>query len=137
MPLFRTNPFPRSAPRLTDTHATPHFATVSKTYRRLIHRHPFAAFGLPFMLTIVSGSFFLTPATAVRYERFDRKTHMLDREEALGLDKRRQEGKKKGGFKERDIREEYWKLAGQADRLDSWEPVRVKRLPGEMDGTFD
>ena len=72
-----------------------------------------------------------------RYERFDRKTHILDRNETLGLEKKREENRLKGGFKQRDIREEYWKLAGQSDKLDNWEPVRVKRLEGEMDGTFD
>lgn len=42
-------------------------------------------FGLPFVGTMVAGSFFLTPATAVRYEKHDRKTHMLDTQTALGL----------------------------------------------------
>lgn len=29
------------------------------------------------------------------------------------------------------------KLAGNAEKLDDWEPVRVPRKPGEPDGTFD
>lgn len=58
------------------------------------------------MMTIVAGSFFLTPATAIRYERFDRKTHMLDREEALGLGRVKDGAKKRG--RSVDIREEYF-----------------------------
>lgn len=88
---------------------------------------------------MVMGSFFLTPATAVRYERFDRKTHMLDRDEALGLNRVRDAGKMRGlkGGSRGDIREEYWRLAGKGADLDDWEPKRVERLPGEPDGTFD
>lgn len=29
------------------------------------------------------------------------------------------------------------RLAGMGDKLDDYEPVRVKRLAGEPDGTFD
>lgn len=134
MPIFRSQPFPRTAPQLTETASPLHLATVSRAYRRLLAHHPFLVFGLPFIVAIVAGSFVLTPATAIRYEKFDRKTHIVDREEALGQPRR--EGRKKGGFKDKDIREEYWKLAGQADKVDDWEPVRVKRMEGEMDGTF-
>ena len=42
-------------------------------YRAALARHPFALFGLPFIATMVLGSFFLTPATALRYERHDKK----------------------------------------------------------------
>ena len=135
MPGFGQNFFPRAAPGLQETSV--HFATVSKRYRRFLAQYPFLSFGLPFIVTIVAGSFFLTPATAVRYERYDRKTHMLDKDEVKGLEKKKDERRLKGNFKQRDIREEYWKLAGQSDKLDKWEPVRVKRLEGEMDGTFD
>ena len=143
MPLFGRNPFPRSAPRLRDSSspANTHFLTISSAYRRHLASHPFLLFGLPFIITIVAGSFFLTPATAVRYERFDRKTHMLDRGEVSALEgqakEKREENRLKGSFRDRDIREEYWKLAGRADKLDDWEPVRVKRLEGEMDGVFE
>ncbi|KAL9058337.1 MAG: hypothetical protein Q9162_001792 [Coniocarpon cinnabarinum] len=139
MPLFGRNPFPRSAPALTDTQPATLtiFNKLAILYRRHLAKHPFALFGLPFVFTIVSGSFFLTPATAVRYERFDRKTHMLDKSEVEDLEKQKKREKLRGGFKQRDIREEYYKLAGQSDRLDTWEPVRVKRLEGEPDGVFD
>ena len=62
---------------------------------------------------------------------------MLDKDEVLSLEDRKRKEKLRGGFKERDIREEYFKLAGQSEKLDEWEPVRVKRLEGEMDGVFD
>ena len=108
-------------------------------------------------MTMLAGSFFLTPATAVRYEKYDRKTHTVEREEAMGAGARqnddlkklsdsskddekiaKKEAAKKGGkFKNKDIREEYWKLAGKGDKLDDWEPIRVERKPGEPDGTFD
>jgi hypothetical protein len=43
------------------------------------------------MATIVAGSFMLTPATALRYERYDRKNQQITQEEAMGL---RQERRK-------------------------------------------
>lgn len=48
---------------------------------------------------MVLGSFFLTPATALRYEKHDRKVRQLSNEEALGI--------RKGGRKV-DMREEYY-----------------------------
>lgn len=131
-----------------------YWASLAARYRRLLHTRPFLSFGLPFVAAIVSGSFLLTPATAIRYEKFDRKTHSLDREEAMGLGfrnlgqpaksegqgeggaEKKQEKKAGGKFLNKDIREEYWKLAG-GDKIDDYEPKRVKRRPGELDGTFD
>ena len=92
------------------------------------------------MLTMLAGSFFLTPATAVRYERYDRKVHMLDKDQALGLGRVRgaaQDRVKGRGGGKGDIREEYWRLSGREQDLDNWEVKRVERLPGEPDGTFD
>ncbi|GAB1729613.1 Cytochrome c oxidase assembly protein cox16 [Hortaea werneckii] len=94
-------------------------------YRAALARHPFALFGLPFIATMVLGSFFLTPATALRYERHDKKIKQLSETEALGI------GKDKRKI---DLREEYYKLA--AKDLDNWEQKRVKRLPGEHDGVL-
>lgn len=68
-------------------------------YRAVMARHPFLMFGLPFMAVIIGGSFVLTPATAIRYERQDRKVRQLSRDEELGLGKT---GRKV------DIREEYY-----------------------------
>lgn len=74
-------------------------------YRAALAKHPFVLFGLPFLATMVLGSFFLTPATALRFERHDRKTRQLTREEEMGV-----LGKEKRKF---DMREEYYvRLAG-------------------------
>ncbi|KAI0967853.1 cytochrome c oxidase assembly protein COX16-domain-containing protein [Xylaria arbuscula] len=98
-------------------------STFAAKYRALMAKHPFFLFGLPFMSIIVAGSFILTPATAVRYERHDRKVRQLTRDEELGVGKA---GRKV------NMKEEYYRLA--AKDLDDWEQKRVKRLPGENDG---
>ncbi|KAK4102963.1 hypothetical protein N658DRAFT_505981 [Parathielavia hyrcaniae] len=92
-------------------------------YRALMAKHPFLLFGLPFMSVIVGASFVLTPATAIRYERHDRKVRQMTRDEELGVGRA---GRKV------DIREEYYRLA--AKDVDNWEQKRVKRLKGESDG---
>ena len=124
--------------------------TWGARYRSAMAKHPFLLFGLPFLTVIIGGSFVLTPATAVRYERYDRKVRQMTREEELGIGK---SGRKV------DIREEYyvclsfgaeplldiWLASGRANTsdqrlaykdLDNWEQKRVKRLPGEPDGTL-
>lgn len=53
---------------------------------------------------MVAGSFFLTPATAVRYERHDRRVRQVSKEEELGIGKDRRKV---------DINEEYYRLAGK------------------------
>lgn len=68
-------------------------------YRALLAKHPFALFGLPFIATMVLGSFFLTPATAIRYEKHDRKVKQLTKEEELGIGKDR---------RRIDLKEEYY-----------------------------
>lgn len=98
---------------------------IAARYRAALARHPFILFGLPFIATMLLGSFFLTPATALRYERYDRKVRQMTKEEELGI------GKDKRKI---DLREEYYKLA--AKDLDNWEQKRVKRLPGEHDGVI-
>ncbi|KAI0397668.1 cytochrome c oxidase assembly protein COX16-domain-containing protein [Xylariaceae sp. FL0594] len=92
-------------------------------YRAMMAKHPFLLFGLPFVSVIVAGSFILTPATAVRYERHDRKVRQLTRDEELGMGQNRRKV---------DLKDEYYRLA--AKDLDDWEQRRVKRLPGETDG---
>ncbi|KAI9885333.1 MAG: Cytochrome oxidase assembly [Watsoniomyces obsoletus] len=101
--------------------------TIGARYRRQLHRHPFLLFGLPFLATIVGASFLVTPFTAMRYERHDRKVRRMTREEELSLGKG--VGKRKV-----DVKEEYYRLA--AKDLDDWEQRRVKRLPGEPDGVL-
>lgn len=51
------------------------------------------------MAVMVAGSFVLTPATAVRYERHDRKVRQLTKEEELGVRK---------AARKVDMREEYY-----------------------------
>jgi cytochrome c oxidase assembly protein subunit 16 len=72
---------------------------LGAVYRRYLSKHPFLLFGLPFIGTIVAGSFFLTPATALRYEKHDRKVKRLSQEEAMGLGKDR---------RRIDLNEEYY-----------------------------
>jgi len=96
---------------------------------------------------MVAGSFFLTPATAVRYEKHDRKVKRMSKEDELGIGK---------SIRKVDMKEEYYvchvgvhnflqpnerlltcsmqRLA--AKDLDDWEQKRVKRLPGEPDGVI-
>lgn len=73
--------------------------TFAARYRAALAKHPFLLFGLPFMAIIVGGSFVLTPATAIRFERHDRKVRQMTREEELGVGK---SGRKV------DMREEYY-----------------------------
>lgn len=63
--------------------------SIAARYRVALQKHPFAAFGLPFLLTMVAGSFFLTPATALRYEKHDRKVRQMSKEEELGIGRER------------------------------------------------
>jgi len=68
-------------------------------YRALMAKHPFLMFGLPFMSVIVAGSFVLTPAAAIRYEKHDRRVRQMTKEEELGLNK---------GARKVDMKEEYY-----------------------------
>jgi cytochrome c oxidase assembly protein subunit 16 len=97
-PAFSSKPFKAStvASKATD---------FSSRYRAGLTRHPFLLFGLPFIATMVAGSFFLTPATAMRYERHDHKIKTMLQEDALGLKKERRKF---------DIREEYFVCSSEA-----------------------
>lgn len=79
--------------------------TIAARYRTALAKRPFLLFGLPFMTIIVAGSFVLTPATAIRYERHDRKVRQMTKEEELGVGKT---GRKV------DIRDEYY-VSGRED----------------------
>lgn len=68
-------------------------------YRVLMSKHPFLTFGLPFVAVVVAGSFVLTPATAIRYERHDRKVRQMTREEELGI---------RRGARRVDMKDEYY-----------------------------
>jgi len=89
MPVFQRNKFPSKA----------NSNTFAARYRAMMAKHPFALFGLPFLAVIVGGSFVLTPATAIRYERHDRRVRQLTREEELNVGK---------GGRKVDMREEYY-----------------------------
>ncbi|KAI1662882.1 cytochrome c oxidase assembly protein COX16-domain-containing protein [Daldinia decipiens] len=99
--------------------------TFAAKYRAMMAKHPFLLFGLPFMSVIVAGSFVLTPATAVRYEKHDRRVRQMTREEELGVGRT---GRRV------NMKDEYYRLA--AKDIDNWEQKRVKRLPGEHDGVI-
>ena len=73
--------------------------TIGARYRAQLQKHPFALFGLPFIVTMVAGSFFLTPAAAIRYERHDKKVRRMTREEELDLGSNRRQV---------DMKEEYY-----------------------------
>lgn len=77
-------------------------------YRQLIRKRPFLAFGLPFILVVVAGSFVLTPATAIRYEKYDRKVRQMTKDEELNV---------RRAARKVDMKDEYyvssWWLVGQ------------------------
>ncbi|KAK5939528.1 Cytochrome oxidase assembly [Knufia obscura] len=115
---------------------------VSNFYRKQVAKRPFVMFGLPFISVMVAASFLLTPATALRYERHDRKHREVSQNEAMELGlkggvagggplsynpRRRVIGE--GGTTQRD---EYYRL--MAKDLDNWEQKRVERWKGEPDG---
>lgn len=74
-------------------------SSIPAKYRAALAKHPFMLFGLPFIGTMVLGSFFLTPATAIRYEKHDRKVRQLSKEEELGIGKDR---------RRIDLKDEYY-----------------------------
>lgn len=74
-------------------------STAASRYRAALAKRPFLLFGFPFIATMVLGSFFLTPATAIRYEKHDRKVRQLSKEEELGIGKDR---------RRIDLKEEYY-----------------------------
>ncbi|KAG5972067.1 Cytochrome oxidase assembly [Claviceps cyperi] len=115
MPTFQNKKFRTAA----------NSSNIAARYRRMLNKYPFLFFGLPFLSVIVGASFVVTPATAIRYERNDRKVRRLTRQEELGL---------KRDARPVDMREEYYRLQGQD--LENWDQKRVKRLPGEPDGTL-
>jgi len=102
MPTFPSRRYP----------STSRSSTLPARYRASLQKHPFLLFGLPFIATMVAGSFFLTPATAVRYEKHDRKVRQMSKEEELGI---------KSGARKVDLNEEYYRLAAKV----SWFCVRV------------
>lgn len=91
-------------------------STVAARYRAALAKHPFALFGLPFLATMVLGSFFLTPATALRYERHDRKVQQVSEEEKLGIGKDR---------RKIDLREEYYVRRHRGSSFKQWHTLTI------------
>lgn len=73
------------------------------------------------------GSFILTPATALRYERHDRKVQQMTKEAELGISKNRRRV---------DINEEYYRLAAKVSLeyipLRSLRKLKPVAGPGEL-----
>jgi len=84
MPTFQAKKYPTQA---------------ATRYRVAVQRHPFLLFGLPFVTLMLAGSFFLTPATALRYEKHDKKVTQMSKEEALNVGKNKRKV---------DMKEEYY-----------------------------
>ncbi|CAI0643606.1 unnamed protein product [Colletotrichum noveboracense] len=95
-------------------------------YRAMMAKRPFLLFGLPFVAVMVAGSFVLTPATAIRYEKHDRRVRQMTRDEELSM---------RRSARKVDMKEEYYRLA--AKDIDNWEQKRVKRFKGEHDGIIE
>lgn len=68
-------------------------------YRAIMSKRPFLMFGLPFLAVIIGGSFVLTPATAIRYERHDRRVRQMSKDEELNV---------RRAPRKVDMREEYY-----------------------------
>lgn len=137
MPVFQSKPFKGSNKAEQSWEDR-----ISEFYRRQVHKKPFLWFGLPFISVMVAASFILTPATALRYERHDRKHRELSQNEAMEIGVKggaagdgslsynpRRRVIQKGQTSERD---EYYRL--MAKDLDDWEQKRVERWKGEPDG---
>ncbi|KAI3656816.1 hypothetical protein MP638_006606 [Amoeboaphelidium occidentale] len=81
--------------------------------------HPAVQFGLPFLVFMVGGSFMLSYFTQVRYDKYDRRRRMLDKQEVLNLeaDERLQ-----------DMRREFKSLINETKKSEGeWEQNRIKR----------
>ena len=137
MPTFQSNPFQSSRVR-----ANTFSERIAAVYRKKLAQQPFLFFGLPFITLVLSASFLLTPATALRYEKHDRKNQTLTHAEAMNLGlKGGAEGEGNVAYNPRrrkvmqgqtQERDEYYRL--MAKDLDDWEQKRVQRFKGEPDG---
>ena len=91
MPAFSAKRF-----RPTITSASTLGERLGAKYRANLSKRPFLLFGLPFMAVMVGASFILTPATALRYERHDRKVQQMSQQEAMSLGIKGHGGEKGG-----------------------------------------
>ncbi|KAF9197194.1 hypothetical protein BGZ49_002519 [Haplosporangium sp. Z 27] len=97
------------------TNKTYGVATPADRFAQSIRKRPVLYFGLPFVLTIVVGSFALSELTATKYNVHDNRTKSMSKEEGLKLTKNK---------RKLDLQEEYWRLQSQ-DIDDDWEIKRV------------
>lgn len=77
--------------------------TFAAKYRAQMAKRPFLLFGLPFVAVMVAGSFVLTPATAIRYEKYDRRVRQVTRDEELNM---------RRSARKVDMKEEYYVSLG-------------------------
>lgn len=80
-----------------------------------IRRRPVIFFGVPFVGTLLTGSFLLSKLTQTRYDYNATRVHTLAEEERLQLDHNR---------KRVDLREEYFRLSQPGDLGDSFVSTR-------------
>jgi cytochrome c oxidase assembly protein subunit 16 len=99
-----------------------HRLTPVKGLQGAVHRQPFLYFGLPFLLTMVLGSFALSSITRSRYDYNDSKVAQVSQEESMKMSKARRKV---------DLREEYYRLSSAPEG--EWENKRIERLPGQAE----
>lgn len=97
--------------------------TFAGKYYKLLRKNHFLYFGLPFMLSIVAGSFYLQRFTALKWERWDNKYQQVNEEEMLGMIENKRKFNKK---------DDYYRLQGllddhSLDVSEDYEIVRVAR----------
>ncbi|KAF9409774.1 Cytochrome oxidase assembly [Podila epigama] len=95
-------------------------ATPADRFAQATKKRPVLYFGLPFLLTVVAGSFALSELTATKYNVHDNRTKAMSKEEGLKLNKNR---------RKLDLQEEYWRLQAQDVDDDDWEIKRVDTAP--------
>ncbi|KAG0043012.1 Cytochrome oxidase assembly [Gryganskiella cystojenkinii] len=91
-------------------------ASPADKFAKATKRHPVLYFGLPFLLTVVVGSFALSELTATKYNVHDNRTKAVSKEEALKMSKNR---------RKLNLQEEYWRLQAEDEDDDDWEIKRV------------
>ncbi|KAG0368985.1 Cytochrome oxidase assembly [Mortierella sp. AD032] len=92
-------------------------ATPADKFSQSIKKKPVLLFGLPFLLTIVAGSFALSELTATKYNVHDNRTKAMTKEEGLKLSAKSR--------RKLDLQEEYWRLQAEDVDDDDWEIKRV------------
>ncbi|KAK3809094.1 MAG: cytochrome c oxidase assembly protein COX16-domain-containing protein [Linnemannia elongata] len=92
-------------------------ATPADKFAQATKKRPVLYFGLPFLLTVVVGSFALSELTATKYNVHDNRTKAMTKEEGLKLSSKSR--------RKLDLQEEYWRLQAQDIDDDDWEIKRV------------